>query len=866
MHCQFAMSRHVRGTLRIALLVGVIASVSSARASAQGARDVDSTSLAPGVRVPATLRGASRAVVDSGDVRRAAALTFSELLQARAASVDVMMRGGRQIDGGQLQIRGPSTLGTNGAPLFIVDGIRMDEREDDDIGTTSRLDDVAIDDIATVEVLRGPSAATLYGSGASSGVIVVTTKRGQQGWAAHLRTTSEALQDGTAYAERYRRRVAGSPYIGSCSLELEAAGQCVPGQVDRWRPIGDAGLNRTGIGALAGFDVAGGTAYQDARLSLSLRRGLGISTGDALSRLSTRLNATQRFGKSVELTGHASYVGDRTEDSKFGEVIDGQGRQSVGATPVDSFARWAATRLGTAMGARLDHLTTGIDLAVRPMSRLTLRAALSRDRVTEGAGYASAPSQAPDNRVSGWSANRETRVTGEYVMPLSGEIGTELLLVAGSEREHRERQEEEGAGAGGYEYQSSRYWIGGVNDAQFAIARLQQGDRFAASFGVRRERDGLVAGNAYRTHPVTELAFHPTTALLGGDLRLRAAYGESTQRLATFVGFPEFYTYPPYFGNFYGYLRAPSAPTSPETMQEGEGGVDLGWGSRGAISLTGYHRSLKNVLLPSWTQQLPGGYAPPPPAVALTSYGVEADARVRVVERGSMRWTLRAIVATNRNRVTTPNIETFSAVDGVTSNQAVGVAERNVPMFSDANGNGVAETSELGWGNPEVLNSGGSTPTLTTALHSELALGRRLTLGVIVDRRSGAWTLSSVARTECAWPQETCRELQDPATPLAVQAKALENRFGYENNNTFDASFTRLREVSARWTLPVSRTTALGATGARVMIAGRDLATWTRWPGTDPEISSRRRATLTRDDGSAVPLPRRLIVGLEFDY
>lgn len=473
--------------------------------------------------------------------------------QARAASVNVMMTGGRQIDGGQLLIRGPSTLGTNGAPLLIVDGIRMDEREDDVVGTTSRIDDVAIDDIATVEVLRGPSAAALYGSGAPSGVIVVTTKRGQLGWSAHLRAASEALRDGGSYAELYRRRSVGGVVTGSCPLELEKAGACVPGPVDQWRPIADAGLLRTGVGALASFDVAHGTVQRDARLSLTLRRGSGISSGDALSRLSTRLNATQRIGKWLELTGHASYVGDRTEDSKFGEVIDGQNDQSVGPTPVDSFAKWATSQLGTAMGGRLDHLTTGIDVAVRPMRRLTLRAAVSRDHVDEGAGYVGAPLVLPPSltgalgdtfvggpfeHVSSWSTDREARVTAEYSVPLSVEQGAELLLVAGSEREHRTRDEGQSTGVAG-SFTSTESWRSFANDAHFALARLQVLDRFAASAGLRRERDGGVAGNGYHAYPVADLAIRPATRILRGDLQLRAAYGESTQRLATFQAFPD---------------------------------------------------------------------------------------------------------------------------------------------------------------------------------------------------------------------------------------------------------------------------------------------------------------------------------------
>jgi TonB-dependent SusC/RagA subfamily outer membrane receptor len=878
MHVPSATPRHARRALYIALIVGLTTSLPSARSSAQGARDVDSVSVAPGVRVPAGMRGASRAVVDSSDVRRAAALTFSELMQARAASVNVSMSGGRQIDGGQLLIRGPSTLTTDGAPLLIVDGIRMDEREDDVVGTTSRLDDVAIDDIATVEVLRGPSAAALYGSGASSGVLVVTTKRGRAGgWSAHVRASSETLRDATSYAERYRRRAVNpaNPYITSCSLELEAAGSCTPGQVDQWRPIRDAGLLRTGVGALAAFDVAGGTTERDARLSLGLRRGSGISAGDALSRLSTRLNATQRIGKWLELTGRASYVGDRTENSKFADVIAGQSAYSVGTTPVDSFAHWATTTLDSAMGGRLDHLTTGVDVAVKPMPRLILRAALSRDRADEGAGYTTPSTRAPNTlsgalgdaasiggpfeNVTSVSTNREARVTGEYTIPLSVVRGAELLLVAGSERESRHRDAKQEFGVAGVSIRSIEYFPAFVNDAQFALARLQVLDRFAASIGARRERDGGVAGNGYHAHPVAELAIRPVPRILHGDLRLRGAYGESTQRRATFQAFPAIFPYPSYGSGYpygYSYGGPPSEPIGSETMQETEGGVDLSWGTRGAISLTAYRRGIRNVMPDAQ------GFIIRP--LELSSSGVEADARATIVERGSTHWSLRALVATNRNRVTTPG-RTGAPERGVMSDQPVGVTMHRPYTYIDANADGIVEGTEQRAGEATV-EGGGSTPTLTVALHSELTLGRRLTFGVIVDRRSGAWTQSSVAYSTCGEPEYACREMQDPTTPFDAQAATMANFLDALTGKTFDASFTRLREVSARWTLPIGHKATLGASGAHLMIAGRDLATWTKWPGTDPEVSSLPRATITRDDGSAVPLPRRLIVGLEFDY
>jgi TonB-dependent SusC/RagA subfamily outer membrane receptor len=68
-------------------------------------------------------------------------------------------------------------------------------------------------------VLRGPSAAALYGAGASAGVIVVTTKHGAAGpLRAHVRALAEGSRDAGNYPDRVRRRAAGSTTTYSCSL------------------------------------------------------------------------------------------------------------------------------------------------------------------------------------------------------------------------------------------------------------------------------------------------------------------------------------------------------------------------------------------------------------------------------------------------------------------------------------------------------------------------------------------------------------------------------------------------------------------------------------------------------------------------
>jgi hypothetical protein len=335
-------------------------------------------------------------------------------------------------------------------------------------------------------------------------------------------------------------------------------------------------------------------------------------------------------------------------------------------------------------------------------------------------------------------------------------------------------------------------------------------------------------------------------------MRVRGAYGESAQRVALSSSVLALSTPPSVFS-------APTPFTSPERMREREGGVDLEWGAVGALSATYYNRTISKV---ATGQPLPSsfGFVAPAPSVDITSHGIELDARATVLQRGTLRWSLRGLLATNTNRVTRDG--STSAGVQLLAGYPVGVVQRPRYTVNDANANGILDPGELTFGGG-YDRLGGSTPTLTLALHSELRLGRRWSLSGVVDRQSGAWTTSGYTAVSCQRPEFACPQYQDPSTPLAEQAAA----WAYTNNpssaSVFDASFTRFRELTLRWTVESRFTRLTGSDVLQIVLSGRNLATWTQWPGPDPEINSLGRGSLTRNDLSAVPLARRVILGVE---
>src|SRR4051794_2540107 len=127
--------------------------------------------------------GATTATIDSSQLNKAAISTFADALSSRAPGVVVQTSAGESGAGSRVRIRGSNSISLSNEPLLIVDGVRMDNTAEStpiDVGGQfpSRLNDINPEEIESMEVIKGPAAAALYGTAASNGVIQITTKRG----------------------------------------------------------------------------------------------------------------------------------------------------------------------------------------------------------------------------------------------------------------------------------------------------------------------------------------------------------------------------------------------------------------------------------------------------------------------------------------------------------------------------------------------------------------------------------------------------------------------------------------------------------------------------------------------------------------
>ncbi len=119
----------------------------------------------------------SVASINEEQIKQGVNTSLEQAMQGRIAGVQVMQNSGAPGGGISVQIRGINSLSGN-EPLYVVDGIAISGNTSDN---TSALSSINPSDITSIEVLKDASATAIYGSRASNGVVLITTKRGEEG-------------------------------------------------------------------------------------------------------------------------------------------------------------------------------------------------------------------------------------------------------------------------------------------------------------------------------------------------------------------------------------------------------------------------------------------------------------------------------------------------------------------------------------------------------------------------------------------------------------------------------------------------------------------------------------------------------------
>jgi TonB-linked SusC/RagA family outer membrane protein len=195
--------------------------------------------------------------------------SMADLLVAKAPGV-MVLPGDMTGTAGIIHIRGANSISLNNDPIWIVDGVRFNAGSVGFINgnngqASSFLNGLDPEDIANIEIVKGPSAATLYGTDAANGVIVVTTKHGRAGpaqwnWFAE----GGLVQDRNRYPSSYAiwgHTPADPDTQVRCLLQTISSGACIQDSVTTLNILADPSLTPFGTGhrQAYGMQVSGGS-------------------------------------------------------------------------------------------------------------------------------------------------------------------------------------------------------------------------------------------------------------------------------------------------------------------------------------------------------------------------------------------------------------------------------------------------------------------------------------------------------------------------------------------------------------------------------------------------------------------------------
>ncbi len=262
-------------------------------------------------------------------------------LQGKTSGVNIQNQSGNVGGSTRITIRGVSSLNGDVQPLFVVDGVPISNAN---IATGSRItggfdfgnraQDINPDDIASVTILKGASAAALYGSRASGGVVIITTKRGRAGRAASFQaSTSFRFDDALILPDFQNEYVFGNqgevdteipiasnpgfPGWGPSVNTLDGqtytnvAGEVVPFEIF---PNNVENFYGTGATSINSFNVSGASedGSDDYRLSLSYTDQEGIIPNSSLNRTNIGINAGSTLTEKLKSRVNVNYVRTNT--------------------------------------------------------------------------------------------------------------------------------------------------------------------------------------------------------------------------------------------------------------------------------------------------------------------------------------------------------------------------------------------------------------------------------------------------------------------------------------------------------------------------------------------------------------------------
>lgn len=365
--------------------------------------------------------GANVASIEVEALNPAPITSFSDALGGRSSGVVMQDVNGTTGTSQRIRIRGANSLSLSNEPLIFVDGIQY-QNDFGGMGVggqePNRLNDINPNDIANIEIVKGPAASALYGTAAANGVILITTKRGRPGttsfsawveqgsidditdypdnWLAYaVLDADEPLFDDSGLFNRDDLDGDGTDGYRYCNNYSAAAGSCTQDGTLTFNTLKDSRTKPfiTGNRGRYGASVRGGTEQVRYFVSAQYEDEQGVISYNKLKKGNFRANLDAELSETADLSVSFGYTDSQlslnnNDNSIFSPIINGLTGRAYYVPPDESrefgapvndlnYIVWGYNQEELAylpIYQAVDRYLTSANLRWRPTSWLTLNA------------------------------------------------------------------------------------------------------------------------------------------------------------------------------------------------------------------------------------------------------------------------------------------------------------------------------------------------------------------------------------------------------------------------------------------------------------------------------------------------------------
>ena len=847
--------------------------------------------------------------------------TLDRALQGKIPGVQINSYSGAPGGGFNVQLRGVSTLGAGSSqPLYIIDGVYVNNNVqttgrstvsgaggNSQDGSANRLADLNPDDISSVEVLKGPSAAAIYGQRANAGVVIITTKQGRAG-ATQVSIKQDVgfnsplnLLGRTDWTEE-RIDIFFGEGTSRAAIEKERlnTAQQNGNVVDLEEEIyGNNGLVRN-----TQISVSGGNSQTRFFVSGGLNREDGIINKTGFDRRSLRANIEHSISPEIRVTSNSSYLNTSSDRGFTGnqnntggsigyslafhpnyanDIIRKQADGTYNDTPY--FGENPLRLIDVAENTQkinrfLQSLSLDAILYENNGSMLSLNASGGLDYTNsdsriyfpEFMQFQRTAANFPGDVIHSAEEILNTNLQAVLVFNTSvgGDFGDfDLTTQFGATRFDQQISLDRIRGQGllpaqtnvgnASQITSSQNFVDVTDFGIFAQQEINFEDKITATLGGRWDKSTLnLDVGEYYFYPKASLALNLTNFdFLESDvfsqLKPRIAYGE-TGGLPSFGGI-----FSSLNGVNVGDLGGAVAPGTgvapglkPERAKELEYGLDVSvFDGRASLEVTRYNKTIEDLILGLQPSPATGVSNLTSNAAELENIGTEIGLNLIPVQNESFTWSSGILWWTNSSEVTDLVIPPFTDTFFASSTFGASRIEE-----------GVSPTAIYGFepGNPAQVEIGDLQPDFQMSFSNNFTFLKNFRASFLLHWSQGAAGINlSTLLTDSGGNTDDYFNSNNEVV----------SREGGTLTFLEDASYLKLREASLFYTVPaeaLERFTGSTLRGARLGVTGTNLLMFTDYSGYDPEVNATGRNALgTRVDITPYPTTRKVLFTVQID-